>query len=182
MSHEIKKYKGSVIMQPTKKIKSNHIILFLGLFGFWLIISSSFHWFSLFLGLISSALITWYNKDFLSKQDMAGWLTPNKLGLWIRCIFYLLRDIIVANIQVAKIVLSPDLPIAPEMLWIPAKSDSDFYKVMYGNAITLTPGTLTVDLTEDQYLIHALTHQAALDLTNSTVEKLLLEIEGVAHD
>ncbi|MFP4457736.1 MAG: Na+/H+ antiporter subunit E, partial [Clostridia bacterium] len=58
----------------------------------------------------------------------------------------------------------------------------DIFKVLYGNSITLTPGTLTVDILEDHYIVHALTKEAAEGLKDSIVENKILKIEGNRDD
>jgi multicomponent Na+:H+ antiporter subunit E len=57
--------------------------------------------------------------------------------------------------------------------------ESDLLKVLYGNSITLTPGTLTVDITHDNYIVHALTKEAAQGLNDSIVEGKILKLEGI---
>lgn len=62
--------------------------------------------------------------------------------------------LIVANISLAKIVLDPKLPINPGFVKISTGLKGDAGKLILANSITLTPGTLTVDVEEDELLIH----------------------------
>ena len=68
------------------------------------------------------------------------------------------RELIFANIQVARLVMSPQLKIRPGFLAIPMEAQSDFEVTSLANSITLTPGTLSVDVSDDnKYLyIHAI--------------------------
>ncbi len=59
-----------------------------------------------------------------------------------------------SNIQVAKIVLHPKLPVNPGIVKFKSSLKSDFAKMVLANTITLTPGTLTVDLIDDEFYIH----------------------------
>ncbi|WP_334129319.1 Na+/H+ antiporter subunit E [Sneathiella sp.] len=70
---------------------------------------------------------------------------------------WLLVEIYKANIDVAKCVLFPKAYLRPSLFAATASQKSDLGKVIYANSITLTPGTVTVDLDGDQLLIHALT-------------------------
>jgi len=59
-------------------------------------------------------------------------------------------------VQVVKAVLSPDMEVSPTMVKIPSSPDTEIGKTMFGNSITLTPGTVTVEMSEDEILVHAL--------------------------
>ena len=69
---------------------------------------------------------------------------------------FLLWEIIKANIEVAIIVLSPTLPIKPAIVKAKTSLESDVGKLWLANSITLTPGTLTVDIDGNDYYIHCI--------------------------
>lgn len=69
---------------------------------------------------------------------------------------WLFKEIVKANFQVVKAVLSPDLEVSPTMVKIPSTPKTEIGKTMFGNSITLTPGTVTVEMSEDEILVHAL--------------------------
>lgn len=69
---------------------------------------------------------------------------------------WLFREIVKANVAVVRAVLSPDLEVSPKMTKISTKGQSDLAKTMFANSITLTPGTVSIDLQEDHILVHAL--------------------------
>jgi len=71
-------------------------------------------------------------------------------------LFWLGKEIVKANVQVVKAVLSPDMEISPTMVKIPSTPRTEIGKTMFGNSITLTPGTVTVEMEEDEILVHAL--------------------------
>jgi multisubunit Na+/H+ antiporter MnhE subunit/soluble P-type ATPase len=70
---------------------------------------------------------------------------------------YLLYEIVKANLGVAYVILHPDLPINPRMVTYDAETDGRFERAVLANAITLTPGTLTVDVDGRQLRVHTLT-------------------------
>jgi len=65
--------------------------------------------------------------------------------------------LVVANVQMAKLVLTPSLPIKPGFIVVKTGLQGDLAKLSLANAITLTPGTLSVDVKEDEVLIHWVT-------------------------
>ena len=70
-----------------------------------------------------------------------------------------MKEILVANINVAKVILSPKLPISPIMVVFGSTQKTDLGRVLYANSITLTPGTITTGVEGDQLEIHALTRK-----------------------
>ena len=74
---------------------------------------------------------------------------------------YLVREIILSNIDVIRRILTPGKSISPQMITLPLPQKSDLAKVMYANAITLTPGTVSVQLDRDTIMVHALSKEAA---------------------
>ena len=70
---------------------------------------------------------------------------------------WLLKEICKSNLNVARIILTPSLPISPTMAEFQALQKTDLGRVMYANSITLTPGTITTDVNGCDLKIHALT-------------------------
>lgn len=77
---------------------------------------------------------------------------------------YLAKEIIMANIDVIKRILKPGNSISPQVITLLASKQTDLSKVIYANSITLTPGTVTLDLSGDEILIHTLSKEGAEDL------------------
>ncbi len=78
--------------------------------------------------------------------------------------WWLLVEVIKSSLAVARLVLSPSLPISPTVVELIATDESDVSKVILGNSITLSPGTVTIDVHEDRLLVHCLTKKGARDL------------------
>lgn len=93
-------------------------------------------------------------------------------------IVLLIKEVIIANIAVAKIVLSPKLEISPEIVKFESRLKSEVLRVVLANSITLTPGTITIDMQGGLYTVHCLKKEFARELIDSKLEKILLEIEG----
>lgn len=153
--------------------------LLITLFIFWLILIPSLTLQSILFGLITCILITWYSKDISLTKEERLINSLNKIKIFFKFIIYLLIDIFKANIEVSLIVLNPNLPVSPKFIKVPNNFKNDINKVIYANSVTLTPGTLTVDIDEDYFTIHVLTESSAKNIMEkSNFELCLYELEG----
>ncbi|MBN2840229.1 MAG: Na+/H+ antiporter subunit E [Coriobacteriia bacterium] len=135
------------------------------LFAFWLLITGSIKPLDLGMGVVVSALVGWWADRVLWPGDPE----PLPLRTWTRVplyMAYLLKEIVVAALYVAERVLDPKLRIAPTMHTHRVHFESDTARVAFANSITLTPGTLTVDVDGDTYIIHCL-HESFSDTISS---------------
>ncbi|MCJ7691652.1 MAG: Na+/H+ antiporter subunit E [Clostridiaceae bacterium] len=142
---------------------------------FWIIISENAKVETICIGIIISLLVATLNKDLMHINRKL--IFRKNSMLWIPYIILMLKEILVSNINVAKIVLSPKMIISPQMVTIRTKIKSDFNKTIFANTITLTPGTLTISLDRDIIAVHCLKGEYARDLTNSAFEKIILKVE-----
>lgn len=142
----------------TKSIgqKSGSAGLFVALFLFWVLLNGSLAGDVLIVGAVASALIAIFFRGHL------GWfselrLTPKALATTIAYVFYYLKELVKSNVNVAAIVLSPALPVKPGIVTVRTKLKSSMGRMLLANSITLTPGTLTVDIDGDELHIHWVT-------------------------
>lgn len=151
---------------------SQQLKLFLVLALFWIVLSERFEPVFLTIGLLTIAAATWLSRDvmLLSKKDEHGF-SQEIHGLdfpvipYIKYWTWLIVQIFIANFQIAYVVLHPRLPINPQVVAFRQPMKSPLAHLSLGNSITLTPGTLTVDIEEDgTYIIHALTNETAAAL------------------
>jgi multicomponent Na+:H+ antiporter subunit E len=91
---------------------------------------------------------------------------------------WLLWEIIKANIDVARRILDPRLPISPRIIKVRAGQRHDITRVIYANSITLTPGTVSVDTDGDEITIHALTEEAARAVETGDMDRRVSRLEG----
>ena len=85
--------------------------------------------------------------------------------------WWLLGEIIRSSLEVARVVLSPSLPISPTVVELITTETTDVGKVILGNSITLSPGTVTIDVHEDCLLVHCLTQHSASQLQDPEVQR-----------
>ena len=81
-------------------------------------------------------------------------LMPSHILHFMKYFFVFIVALLKANIDVARRVLSPKLPINPGIVMFKTKLDNDFAKMVLANSITLTPGTLTVDVIKNKFYVH----------------------------
>ena len=135
-----------------------YISLALAMFLLWLLLSGHTEPLILSFGVVSSVMVAglaWR----MDKADAYGY--PLALR-WLRLpgyLLWLLREIVRANVNVARIILHPKLPISPIMVPFRARMRTDLCRMIYANSITLTPGTITTGTHGQLLRIHALTWQ-----------------------
>ena len=140
---------------PGKQTLMRHTIsLFLILAVFWLLNSGHYTPLINTLGLISIALVLYiaHRMDVVDHESQPLRLTLRIPGyhLWLS------TEIILSNISVVKHIWLGNETISPVLTTIKASQKTDMGKVIYANSITLTPGTVAVDLLGDQITVHAL--------------------------
>jgi multicomponent Na+:H+ antiporter subunit E len=120
----------------------------------WLVLSGYFIGMILTFGLISIGLVVWMTRRLAILDDE----TVPYLNIVKTCKYYiwLFIEIVKANIQVVKAVVSPNSEISPTLVKIPLRSNIHIAQTMFANSITLTPGTVSVDVKEDHILVHSL--------------------------
>ena len=101
-------------------------------------------------------------------------LSLNALVYWP----WLGLQIALSALTVSKIILTPRLPVSPVLLRVKMSQKSEVGKVTYANSITLTPGTVSVDIEGDEILVHALTQKGAAELTAGEMDRRVTRFEG----
>lgn len=159
------------------------LLMFVVMLAFWLLISLSYDWQHIITGVILSLmLVAFWDKLALREDAPHTGFTPRQVWLVITYLLYLVKDIIVANINVAIIVLSPKLPISPGLVIMKNELKKDLPRAFFANSITLTPGTITVDLEGDLLIVHAFTRGTAVGVQEWFLYDLMRKIEGDDND
>ncbi len=137
------------------------------LFVLWLLLTGSLAASELFVGLIVSVSVAWLARRQLALLDdfKLTAAMPWYLLLYLLNFFYAL---IRANLDMARRVLSPELPINPAVVEVRTGLRSRLGRLVLANSITLTPGTLTVDVLEDRLRIHWVDSTPGTDLETAT--------------
>lgn len=151
------------------------ISLYAALFGVWLLLSGIFSLFFLAEALVSCALIVFIVRrmDLVDHEGVpvhVSW----RFALYLP---WLVWQIIVANFDVFRRIIDPRLPIDPAMRWVPARQRSDLCRAIFANSITLTPGTVSIDVNADRILVHAIDRSGLDDLEAGAMESRVLGLE-----
>lgn len=136
--------------------------LALVLVGVWVLLSGIIEPLILGFGLASSLAVAWI-KLRADRRDGDPVPFALRIGRLPGYLLWLSWEIVKSNIDVSRRILSPRLPIAPAVRWLPASQRSELTRVIYADSITLTPGTLSIDLEDGAVEVHALT-ESALDV------------------
>ena len=134
------------------------------LFALWLVLSATYDPAHLIVGAVVSALVAWLNPA-LPHMRRVHWLSALAYQPW------LLGRILKSGIHVSRLILDPKLPIAPELIRHQTKFKSDGELVALGNSITLTPGTVTVEVAPGELIVHAIDNESRKDLLDGRFEE-----------
>lgn len=161
----------------------NQLVLIVLMMGFWLLLSGMYDLFHISMGVIAVAAVTWLDRKLLRERFFPPHETePPRLRLGTLHLFYfpwLLWQIVTAALHVAYVILFPKKNINPSVLRFKADLPTNTARVILGNSITLTPGTLTVDLGGNDYLVHSLTDNSSEGIRNGDMPSHVGELYGL---
>jgi multicomponent Na+:H+ antiporter subunit E len=154
-------------------INAKSITLFIVLFGFWLLMSGYYTPLILSLGVISCLLCVYLTikGKFLDNETLPIYFFPRL----IQYTLWLIKEILKSNIQTAKVIIMKSEE--PELFSVKATQKTNEGKVTYANSITLTPGTVTTQIKNDIFEVHALTKDFGDDVRSSEMDKMVTWLE-----
>lgn len=156
------------------------IFIWLLLLVFWFLISASFHWQHVVTGILLSAGLTLAWNQLTIDEYGKTTIKLRQLKIFLRYIIFLLVEIIKANFAVAFIVLNPKMPISPGLIVLKITLKKDLPRVFYANSITMTPGTITVDIEGDRLLVHGMTKEHAFGVRSWYMYDIMKDLEESA--
>lgn len=134
----------------------------------WVVLSGMMDWFHFSLGVVSCALVTWWSSDMLfSDRQVAPRARLLQFCRIPGYLFWLFGQIILANLHVLRLAFSTRLreEMEPQLVRFSSGLDTDFQKFVLAQSITLTPGTVTMKIEGDEFVVHAISDAAAQGLT-----------------
>lgn len=155
--------------------------MYLLLFAFWIILNGRWTTEVAIVGAVVSGLIyllAWKFMDYSPKKE---WACARRLPKIISYFVFLVGEVFKAAWQTIRFIWSPRLVTQPEVTSFRTRLRTDAGKVVLANSITLTPGTITVDIRDDLVLVHCLDESLDADLEGSGMEKRIMKIEGGRH-
>ena len=156
-------------MTDGRSANLRRVAVFVILFAFWLVFSGHFDPLHLTLGVVCSALVAALSYDLLLPSlPSSTW--PLLTSRFLLYLPWLLYEIVLANLHVVYLVLRPGL-IRPRVVRFTTRLKSELAQVTLGNSITLTPGTITMDIQDGEFHIHAVSEKAAASLMTGDMER-----------
>ena len=161
----------------TKRFGATFILSFVILFFVWIVFSGRFDGFHIFMGLVASAIVASFSGDlmFPSRESRGIFM------LWLRWIAYipwLIYQIFLANLHVMYLVFHPRMRelINPKIIRFDSELKSGYARTTFANSITLTPGTITVNVTAlGRFSVHCIDDKSARSLPGE-MEKRILKV------
>ena len=143
------------------------------LFALWLGLSGQINALMISLGVASTIAIVaiTHRMDTIDKETYPAHMNLLLLRFWL----FLAREVIFANIDVVKRIFKPGKNISPQLFELPLTLKTDLSRVIYANAITMTPGTVSANLDKKTITIHTLSIESAQDLSNGRMANAVPE-------
>jgi len=161
-----------------KKDWLNYIGFTLIFIAFWVAVSSSFDIPQLIVGFVSSVFVVYFNRNLLIGARDRPPVTIKNVFWLIGYLLILIKEIFIANFQIAWLVLHPKMPIYPNLVPVKVDLESMGSRTLLGNSITMCPGTLTVLADEKDFLVHALTKETGKAIKDWHLMARLKDMEG----
>ncbi|MDH3910679.1 MAG: Na+/H+ antiporter subunit E [Rhodospirillales bacterium] len=146
------------------------------LYVLWLLLSGHYEPLLLVLGAVSCVFVAWiaYRMDVADREGHPIHLTWRSLVYWP----WLFWEIVKANLEVARLILAPRLAISPTVIKVKASQPDELGHVIYANSITLTPGTVSIDVRDATIEVHAITREMAEGLQTGEMDRRVTRMEG----
>lgn len=148
------------------------------LFVFWLLLSGYFTLFLVTVGALTAIgiVLLAHRMNVIDHEGHPIHLSWRVLAYWP----WLIKEIAKSAWEVSRIIVNPALPISPTLVRAKTSQKTPVGVVTYANSITLTPGTISVDVKQDEILVHALTREGAEGLLAGEMDRRVTRFEGAS--
>lgn len=166
--------RARVMLQRGEARPAAVLLLLLILAISWVLWSGLYKPLVLGLGAFSCVLSAYmaHRMGFFRHQAVIS-LLPRLPAYW----WWLLGEIFTSSLAVARLILQPSLPISPTVVTLESKPETPVGQVILGNSITLSPGTVTLDVHEGEILVHCITIESARALLDGEANQRAAELE-----
>lgn len=150
------------------------VLTFIVSMATWLVLSGQFDSFHITLGIISCAIVAWVSGDLLF-QSTPGRHAPQRVIRFILYVPWLLYEVFVASLHILKLVFDPRMmeKIDPRIVKFNSRLKGNIPLFIFGNSITLTPGTITIFVNVyGTYTVHAIDQVSAEALPGEMEDKI----------
>lgn len=151
--------------------------MFFVFFGLWIIFCGAVTVELIWIGLLVSGLVYAFFCKFIGYSPKKELTFFRKIGQGLLYVVILVYEIIVANFHVMYLILTSKYEVEPVILHFRTDLKTDLARVVLANSITLTPGTITVTVEQDEYCVHCLDKELAEGMLESRFVRLLHRME-----
>ena len=156
------------------------------LVGLWVALSGRLNGLFLTAGIISAAVVLFVTEAIFHPSDPVGFERPPSRFGWLagtifRLVIYfplLLWEIAVANVHVVRLVLNPRMPISPSLVEFESPLGTEASNAVLANSITLTPGTVTVDMSAHRFIVHCISETSRQGIQDGALLKRVAHLFG----
>ena len=145
------------------------------IFAFWLVISASLAPADLLLGAVLSAALGAWSVQFLWAGE-APRVSPRQLLALLRYVLGFSLAVFRSAVHVARVVVDPRLPISPRLITCRTGLRREISRVAFAHSVSLTPGTLTVDMEGGTFLVHCLDEPSAAHILSGALERQVARV------
>lgn len=144
---------------------------------FWIINSGHFDFLLLSFGVISIIIVIVVNQRMsrVNEEYHPPIILSLRLPLYVA---WLAKEIVLANIDVIRCIWQRNPAIEPRVIKVKASQQTDLFKVLYANSITMTPGTVTMEVEGDEFTVHALTRTSREGLESGVMDARVRRLEN----
>ncbi|OGA54508.1 MAG: hypothetical protein A3G25_03485 [Betaproteobacteria bacterium RIFCSPLOWO2_12_FULL_63_13] len=146
------------------------------LYGFWILLSGYFTPFLLAAGAGSALCVVLLSRRMriVDREGHPIQMIASVVLYWP----WLMKEIAKSAWAVSRIILDPRLPVSPVLVRFKPSQESQAGLATHANSITLTPGTITVEATQHEFLVHALTRDGGAGVIDSEMDRRVTKVEG----
>lgn len=151
--------------------------MFILLLLLWIILNGKINLEIICIGLLLVSAISYFMYQYLGYTSAAQGRLWRKIGwaLWYLGIVFI--EVIKSGVAVMKFVVAKEVDIQPQIVVFSVPLKSELMKIILANCITLTPGTITLNIEGDLFYVHAFDYTFGEDVADSSFHRLLLRIE-----
>lgn len=142
----------------------------------WLLLSGFFQPLILGFGVVSVllVLVIAHRMDVIDHEGVPIQLRFRIFGYLV----WLAKEVAKSNIAVAKLILDPSLPISPRVIRVKSSQATDLGRVIHANSITLTPGTVSIEIAPGEIIVHAISREAAEGTLEGSIDRRVTAVEA----
>lgn len=162
------------------QLEEGETLLALALFCLWILFNGRLTWELVAFGIVISTALAWFVQRFVAPglTLKRQWMVTTRLPGYLRFVWLLIKEITLANIAVMRLILTDQVEVVPKLTTFRTTLKTLAARVVLADCITLTPGTITVHLQGDEYLVHCLDESLESGLFDSEFERRLIRKEA----